>query len=85
MQKKLKIAAFILGIISGIVIFIAGSSLKSTGSDMNELRSQSGTSLAEVYYQEVGDISKGLGLALQGVAIGVVAISITEGSKFIAK
>ena len=85
MQKKLKIAAFILGIISGIVIFIAGSSLKSTGSDMNELRSQSGTSLAEVYYQEVGQVTKGAGFALQGIAVGVIAISIKEGSKVIAK
>lgn len=84
MQKKLKMVAFILGIVSGIIIFIAGINLKNTGNDMSKLRSKSGTSLAEVYYQEVGQVTKGAGFALQGIAVGVIAISIKEGSKAIA-
>jgi hypothetical protein len=63
------------------MFFIAGSQLNKTAANMADLRSQSGTSLAEVYYQEVGGISKGLGFMSYGLGIGIIGISIALGSK----
>ena len=81
-MKKTFLASLIiiLGIISGVMFFGAGKALQETGSDMQFLISQSGTSLAEVYYQYVGDISTGLGKGFVAFGMAVITLSVGMGS-----
>lgn len=83
MKKNIGTLVIILGIISGIIFFVSGSQLSKTGDDMKELRSQSGDSLAEVYYQDVGEMNKGLGTLADALGVGVMTLSIGIGAKLI--
>lgn len=80
-KSTLSAIVFIVGIIAGIMFFIAGSQLNKTAANMTDLKSQAGTSLAEVYYQEVGGMSKGLGFMSYGLGAGIIGISIALGGK----
>lgn len=79
MKKIIGVVTIILGIISCIMFFNAGSKLNDTGQEMKELRSQSGTSLAEAYYQEVGSVSEGLGKLCYAIGVGTLTISVGIG------
>lgn len=81
-MKKITI---ILGVISCLMFFSAGSHLSNTGKDMEKLKSQGGTSLAEVYYQEVGEISKGFGKLCYALGLGTLTISVGIGGDFSKK
>lgn len=83
MRKLIGGVTIILGVISCIMFFSAGSHLNTTGKDMNKLRSQGGTSLAEVYYQEVGEISKGIGKICYALGVGNLTISIGVGGNLL--
>ena len=85
MKKCIGTLVIALGIISGLVFFSAGSKFSETAENMITLTSESGTSLAEVYYQDVGGISKGLGLLSNALGIGIIAISIGYGAKIYYK
>ena len=85
MKKTMGTLTIILGIIACIMFFNAGSKLNETGTEMNRLTSQSGTSLAEAYYQSVGDMNKGLGTLCYAMWIGTLAISIGIGSSYKTK
>lgn len=77
------ILVIILGIMSGIAFFNSGNQLNKTGNDMKLLRSEGGNSLAEVYYQEIGEMNKGLGVLANGFGLGIMSISIGIGTKLI--
>lgn len=83
MRKFIGGVTIILGIISCIIFFSAGSHLNTTGEDMNNLRSQSGTSLAEAYYQEIGEVSKGIGKLCYALGVGSLTISIGVGGSLL--
>lgn len=59
MKKKLGVLVIILGIISGIYFFNSEIQLNKTGSAMKLLVSKSGTSLAEMYSQDIREMNKG--------------------------
>jgi ribosomal protein L40E len=82
-NKNIGMLIITLGIISGIIFFVSGSQFYTTSTDMSSLRSESGTSLAEAYYQDVGGMNKGLGLFSYALGVGIIAISIGIGEKFI--
>jgi len=73
-----------LGVLSGLLFFGAGSSISKTGDNMQKLQSQSGTSLAEAYYQEVGELAKGISLFAYGLGLSVIAFSIGMGGKMVS-
>jgi hypothetical protein len=79
MKKTMGILTILLGIISCIMFFQAGSHLNDNGKEMKQLKSQGGTSLAEAYYQDIGEISKGLGSLCYAFGFGSLAISIGIG------
>lgn len=79
MKKTIGTVTIILGIIACIMFFNAGSHLTDTGKDMKKLQSQGGTSLAEFYYQDVGEISNGIGKLCYALGLGTLAISLGIG------
>lgn len=72
-----KIFVVILAIIGCIVLFISAEQISEVGNDMMTLRSEAGTSLAEVYYQDVGKALKGFAMFVRGLGISVLAIVFT--------
>lgn len=72
-----KIFVVILAIIGCIVLFISAEQISEVGNDMMILRSEAGTSLAEVYYQDVGKALKGFAMFARGLGISVLAIVFT--------
>ena len=61
MRKTLGIFVIIIGMYAGLLLVGAGTQLNTTGIAMESLKSESGTSLAEIYYQDMGGMSVGLG------------------------
>ena len=82
-KKNLGTVIIILGILSGVVFFAAGMRISNAGSNMTELRSVSGDSVAEHYYQEVGEFAKGVSLFSYGLGLAVITFSIGVGGKMI--
>ena len=84
MKKKILAGLIIiLGLISGGMFFVAGKALENTGGEMQFLISQSGTSLAEAYYQNVGDISTGLGKGFSAFGMAIITLSVGMASMVI--
>jgi len=79
MKKTIGMATTILGIIACIMFFSAGNHLSDNGKNMKQLKSQGGTSLAEVYYQDIGEMSNGLGKLCYAFGLGTLAISMGIG------
>jgi type II secretory pathway pseudopilin PulG len=82
-KKNLGIAIIILGILSGVVFFAAGMSINNAGSNMTDLRSVSGDSVAEHYYQEMGEFVKGISLFSYGLGLAVTTFSIGIGGQML--
>ncbi|MDS0525027.1 hypothetical protein NNC19_04985 [Clostridium sp. SHJSY1] len=76
MSNSKGILTIVLGIASCIIFFVAGIDLGNTGDKMQQLKSQSGTTVAEAYYQDIGSMNKGLGKLCYGLGIASLAISI---------
>lgn len=70
-----------LGIIACILFFISASQISSAANEMVLLRSESGTSLAEVYYQDVGKALQGFAMFARALGISILAISFKFHSK----
>ena len=77
-QNNKVVAILAIGVIAGLLFFSAGLKFNKAGSELLELRSKSGTSVAEAYYQEMGQMNKGfstlsyaLGLSVFGICLGV--------------
>ncbi|HEV7857980.1 MAG TPA: hypothetical protein VGO91_05060 [Pyrinomonadaceae bacterium] len=77
MKKLFGLIIIAVGILSGAVFFIAGSKLNSSATDLTEIRSVGGNSVAEAYYQEMGH--HGLAYSLISFACGLGIISISLG------
>lgn len=82
-KKILGVVIIVLGILSGVIFFVAGSSVGKAGDSMTELKSQAGTSLAEAYYQEVGEFAKGISTFIYGLGLAVITFSIGLGGKMV--
>ena len=83
-RKSVGILVIIFGLISGIMFFNSGSKLKDTGKNMSYLRSQAGTSLAEAYYQEVGNMNIGFGKGMSAMGLTVITFSLALGGLIIS-
>lgn len=77
MKRLFGVTIIAAGVLSGLLFFIAGSRLSSSATDLTELRSVGGTSVAEAYYQEMG--KHGLAYSLISYACGLGIISISLG------
>lgn len=76
MKKPLGVLVLILGILSGIMFFVAASNLGKPSTEMTELRSVGGTSVAEAYYQATGKQGLAYSTALYACGLGIVALSL---------
>ncbi|WP_162920256.1 zinc ribbon domain-containing protein [Clostridium fermenticellae] len=63
-----------LAIIGCALFFISAEQISKAGDDMITLRSEAGTSLAEVYYQDVGRALKGFAMFARGLGVSILAI-----------
>lgn len=68
--------SIIIAIIACILFFISAEQISKVANDMIDLRSQAGTSLAEVYYQDIGKALKGFAMFARALGISIVAITI---------
>lgn len=84
-RNILGVLIIIFGIASGTLFFIAGNQFSEASQNMKDLKTQSGNSLQEAYYREMGGLSKGLGFVSYGMGIGVFGISVAIGGKIILR
>lgn len=70
-----------IGIISCILLFNAGFQIKKGSSSMETLTSQAGNSIAEAYYQDMGQAFKGFSYLCYGLGLAVLGGSIGAGVK----
>lgn len=83
MKKDVGIWIIILGIIACIMFFVAGTQMSSSASNMQTLRSESGDSVAEVYYQNMGKEFEGLGIFSDAFGITILIIALGMGTYLI--
>ncbi len=83
MKKTLGILIIALGIISGIMFFIAGFSLYSEGKELSSIRSVGGNSIAESYYQSIGKYGIAYGTISFAFGLGVISISLGLGGRML--
>lgn len=79
--KSLGVIVIIFGIIAGISFFIAGWQINIGASDMVTLCSQSGTSLAEIYYQDMGKALMGFAILARAMGILTIVITVVLGNR----
>jgi hypothetical protein len=83
MKKILGISIIVLGVISGFLFFNAGLKLASTGKNLTELRSVGGTSVAEGYYQSVGEFGIAYSTICYAFGLSIIVISLGLGGRFL--
>lgn len=76
-KNNLSKVSMIIAIIACILFFVSAEQISKVANDMIDLRSQSGTSLAEVYYQDVGKALKGFAMFARALGVSILAITIT--------
>jgi len=76
---------FVLGIIIAIVgcvlFFISAQQISEAAEAMMEIRSVSGDSVAEAYYQEVGKALKGFAMFCRALGISILTIPMVSALK----
>ena len=82
-KKTLGLIIIFLGIISGVVFFVSGNLMGSTGSTMTDLQSQAGNTVAEAYYQNVGQLAKGISIFIYALGMTTITFSVGFGGKLI--
>jgi hypothetical protein len=79
MKKPFGVLIIAAGILSGILFFVAGSRLNSSATELTELKSVGGTSIAEAYYQEMGRHGLAYSMALYACGFGIISVSLGLG------
>lgn len=82
-KKTLGTVVIVFGIIGGLLLFSAGGQMGKAGTVMLDIQSQSGNSIAEEYYQEMGAFTKGLGLAMRGLSLATIGVSLALGGNLV--
>lgn len=81
MKKIIGVFIIILGLISGYMFFYAGNYLDRNGVNMKQnLKSKGGESVAEYYYQDMGEMNCGLAGLCYALGVGNFAISLGLGT-----
>jgi len=70
-----------LGLVVLIIFIIGGSKIGAGASDMMNLRSQSGNSVAEAYYQYSGAVYSGIAAAVYGLGLFFASTLVWLGFK----
>jgi len=83
MKKILGIVIIILGVISGLLFFNAGMKLSSSGKDLTSLRSVGGTSIAESYYQSMGEYGLAYSTICYALGLSIITISLGFGGRYL--
>ena len=68
------------GVVSGVFFILAGIMIGIYGSDLTELRSRGGQTIAEVYYQSMGKYGLSYSMMSIGAGLGMIMISLGFGS-----
>lgn len=82
-KRTLGFIIITLGMISGVVFFVSGNLIGSTGSTMTVLQSQAGNTVAEAYYQNVGELAKGISIFIYAIGLATITFSIGLGGKLV--
>ncbi|WP_017413473.1 hypothetical protein [Clostridium tunisiense] len=77
------VLVIVLGIIACGLFFMSASDITTSASDMITLRSQSGTSVAEAYYQDMGKVFKGFAMFSRAIGISTLSITTYMGTRLI--
>lgn len=64
--------------IACILFFISAEQISKVADDMAHLRSQAGTSLAEIYYQDIGKALKGFAMFARALGVSILAVTIKK-------
>lgn len=70
-----------IGTISFILLFNAGSQIKKGSLPMATLTSEAGNTVAEAYYQDMGQVLKGFSYLCYGLGLAVLGISVDLGTR----
>jgi hypothetical protein len=84
-MKGLGGVVIVIGILSFVNFSEAGKRLQESGEELTRLQSQSGTSIAEAYYQGIGKAQIGQGSAAYGMAQATLMIALGLGGAMILK
>jgi len=77
MNKTFAILVVVFGLIISGLCFTAGGLLWESGKELTLLRSQGGTSVAEAFYQEIGQF--GLAFSLLSYALSITSFMLSLG------
>jgi hypothetical protein len=83
MRRILGVVTIIAGIVTTLLFLNAAIDYREAGNKMMTLRSQSGDSLAELYYQDMGQVSKGHGSSAYAFALLTLSCSVGLGGYLI--
>lgn len=72
----------VIGIISCILLFSAGFQIKKGAVPMETITSQAGNTIAEEYYQKMGQVLEGFSYLCYGLGVGILGLSINAGKKY---
>lgn len=78
-KKVIAIICIALGLISGVLFFSAGSRLSKSGMELTGLKSISGGTVNEFYYQEIGHYGIAYSLFAYALGTGIIMVSIGFG------
>jgi hypothetical protein len=79
MRRILGVVTIIAGVVTTLLFLNAAIEYREAGSKMMALRSQSGDSLAELYYQDMGQVSKAHGSSAYAFALLTLSCSVGVG------
>lgn len=85
MRKPLGILTIVIGIISGILFFKGGFALSAEGTELTNLRSVGGNTVAEEYYQTMGKYGIAYANVSYALGLGVIALSLGLGGNLLSK
>jgi hypothetical protein len=85
MNRLFGVVIILVGLGSGVLFFNAGQKLNASGNTLAQLRSQAGNTIAEVYYEEMGQHGEAYALMSYAFGLGVVAIAFGLGATLISR
>lgn len=74
-----KNVTFIIGILSCIFLFVAGSQISKGAAPMQTITSQAGGTIAEEYYDDMGQVLQGFSYFCYGLGLAILGFSINVG------
>lgn len=79
--KLIGVLIIAIGIISCILLFNAGSQIKKSSISMETITSVAGNTVAEAYYQDMGQALKGFSYFCYGLGLAVLGVTMDSAVK----